>query len=138
MHTLGLGQAGQDRVDADAIPLAEPREAFGEVRHRGVHGSANQEFRIRRARGAADRGSGGAEHRHGLGELVRLVGEALGGGRGLSPADSAEVAARHNITRQCHNADVAHDAARFIILISSRAPATVSPRARFSQQRDVT
>src|SRR5712691_3959549 len=43
---LGLGGAGMDRVDVDAVALAQLRQALAEGRHSAVDGAADQEVRL--------------------------------------------------------------------------------------------
>jgi len=51
---FGFGGAGMDRIDIDAVALAELRQALAEHRERAVHRTADEEFRIGGARRSAD------------------------------------------------------------------------------------
>ena len=53
LDPIGLGHAGMDDVDIHAFAVAEPRQAFGEIRHRGIDRTTDQEIGIRRTRRAA-------------------------------------------------------------------------------------
>ena len=53
METLGLGRAGMDDVDVDAVLLALLRQRLGEIAHRGVDRGADGEIGAGRARRAA-------------------------------------------------------------------------------------
>ena len=53
VEALGLGRAGMNDVDVDAVLLALLRQRLGEIAHRGVDRSADREIGAGRARRAA-------------------------------------------------------------------------------------
>ena len=53
IEALGLGRAGMDDIDVDAVTFAELRQRLGEIAHRRIDRSADREIGAGRARRAA-------------------------------------------------------------------------------------